>query len=94
MTHHSPDPQFYEKIKIELPAHIHDGHHLRFIIFHVAVEPKKDKKGEEGKAKSKIEVGTAWFRFINNVGRIYLGQVDLSVYVTGENSKQTTLPVN
>ena len=41
VTHHQTNPQFYEEIKIELPPNIHDGHHVKFVIYHVAVDPKK-----------------------------------------------------
>lgn len=91
MTHHQTTPQFYEEIKIELPPNVHDGHHLRFIIYHVAVDPKK-KGSIRGQSTSEdvlTEIGTAWLQLKHRDGRLVSDGVDLPVFVT---TKEKPLP--
>ena len=90
VTHHSTDPQFYEEIKIELPPHIHDGHNIRFTVFHVAVEAKGKSKKDE---RTTTEVGSSWFRLKHTDGRLFNGIYDIPVYVTGpQGEKERTIP--
>ena len=51
VTYHSKQPQFYDEIKINLPANLHPGHHLLFTFYHVNVQQTK------GKAPAEVPVG-------------------------------------
>ena len=88
VTHHQTNPQFYEEIKIELPPSIHDGHHVKFVIYHVAVDPKKTSglkgslKGNPNSEAVLIEIGTSWIQLKNRDGRLVNESKDLPVFVT------------
>ncbi|CAJ0931690.1 unnamed protein product [Ranitomeya imitator] len=38
VLHHNQCPEFYDEIKIELPLHLHQKHHLLFTFFHVSCD--------------------------------------------------------
>ncbi|TKC40114.1 hypothetical protein EI555_016190 [Monodon monoceros] len=38
VSHHNQNPEFYDEIKIELPIHLHQKHHLLFTFYHVSCE--------------------------------------------------------
>ncbi|KAL2304287.1 hypothetical protein Nmel_013032 [Mimus melanotis] len=38
VLHHNQSPEFYDEIKIELPIHLHQKHHLLFTFYHVSCE--------------------------------------------------------
>ena len=61
MSHHQTCPQFYEEIKVELPPNIHDGHHVKIVIYHVSVDPKKTPK-KSGMESVLTEIGSSWIR--------------------------------
>ncbi|KAJ3585738.1 hypothetical protein NHX12_014457 [Muraenolepis orangiensis] len=37
VLHHNQSPEFYDEIKMELPVHVHDKHHLLFTFYHVSL---------------------------------------------------------
>ncbi|XP_013917046.1 PREDICTED: dedicator of cytokinesis protein 11-like [Thamnophis sirtalis] len=38
VLHHSQSPEFYDEIKIQLPMHLHQKHHLLFTFYHISCE--------------------------------------------------------
>ena len=73
MSHHQTCPQFYEEIKVELPPNIHDGHHVKIVIYHVSVDPKKMPK-KSGTESVLTEIGSTWIRLRQIDGRLDLKQ--------------------
>ena len=43
VTWHNKNPDFYEEIKIRLPAKIGDQHHLKFTFYHISCQKKADQ---------------------------------------------------
>ncbi|GJQ82839.1 hypothetical protein Trydic_g13541 [Trypoxylus dichotomus] len=55
VLHHNTFPTWYEEIKIRLPIHLHQNHHLLFTFYHISCEiAKKRENGVENC------VGYAW----------------------------------
>ncbi|XP_071850435.1 dedicator of cytokinesis protein 7-like isoform X2 [Apostichopus japonicus] len=42
VTYHSKSPEFYEEIKIKLPADLKDTNHLLFTFYHISCQKKQD----------------------------------------------------
>ncbi|XP_062523379.1 dedicator of cytokinesis protein 9-like [Corticium candelabrum] len=64
VLYHSSTPTFYEEVKINLPVHLHERHHLLFTFFHVAVEaPKGSRHGKLPAVESVI--GYSWLRLLD-----------------------------
>ena len=42
VTYHNKSPDFYEEIKIALPADLADYHHLLFTFYHISCQRKQD----------------------------------------------------
>lgn len=45
VTYHNKYPDFYEEIKIKLPAKLTDAHHLLFTFYHISCQSKKNESG-------------------------------------------------
>ncbi|CAH2294063.1 dedicator of cytokinesis 8 isoform X1 [Pelobates cultripes] len=41
VTYHNKAPDFYEEVKIKLPAHLTKKHHLLFTFYHISCQPKQ-----------------------------------------------------
>jgi hypothetical protein len=64
VLYHSSNPNFYEEVKISLPVHLHERHHLLFTFYHVAVEPPKGARhGKLPPVESVI--GYSWLRLLD-----------------------------
>ncbi|KAK6480503.1 dedicator of cytokinesis protein 11 isoform X1 [Huso huso] len=65
VLHHNQNPEFYDEIKIELPVHLHDRHHLLFTFYHVSCE--YNSKGTT-KKRDAVEsmVGCAWLPLLKD----------------------------
>ena len=44
VTYHNRSPDFYEEIKIKLPADLDDRHHLLFTFYHISCQKKQEAK--------------------------------------------------
>ncbi|XP_076828066.1 dedicator of cytokinesis protein 11 isoform X3 [Brachyhypopomus gauderio] len=77
VLHHNQSPEFYDEIKIELPVHIHEKHHLLFTFYHISCEVsnKPSSKKREG---VETLVGYAWTTLLNS-GRIQSSDLQLPV---------------
>ncbi|CAJ0935491.1 unnamed protein product [Ranitomeya imitator] len=77
VLHHNQCPEFYDEIKIELPLHLHQKHHLLFTFFHVSCDI--NSKGSSKKHDSaETPVGYSWIRLLKE-GRIITYDQQLSV---------------
>ena len=60
-------PDFYEEIKIKLPARLGDGHHLLFTFYHISCQRKDTQQAIE------TPIGYTWLPLLRD-GRIVTGQ--------------------
>ena len=71
VTYHSKNPDFYDEVKLSLPARLHEKHHLLFTFFHIQC---KDSSKSSGAGKDEpAAVGYAWFPLMKQK-RIQTGQ--------------------
>ncbi|XP_028405691.1 dedicator of cytokinesis protein 9-like isoform X2 [Dendronephthya gigantea] len=82
VLHHCTNPTFYDEIKICLPVHVHEKHHLFFKFHHVSCEQKKAASGSNasvrGKAAVESEVGYAWLPLLKD-GRVAHSELSIPV---------------
>ncbi|KAK6167208.1 hypothetical protein SNE40_021299 [Patella caerulea] len=95
VSHHSTTPDFTEEVKIALPTHLHDQHHILFRFYHVSCEASKtgNRSSSAGvKKKDNIEfpVGYAWLPLLQDGGRVNVGDQSLSVAVSLPNGYMTS----
>ncbi|XP_030886778.1 dedicator of cytokinesis protein 11 [Leptonychotes weddellii] len=77
VLHHNQNPEFYDEIKIELPIHLHQKHHLLFTFYHVSCEI--NTKGTTKKQDTvETPVGFAWVPLLKD-GRIITFEQQLPV---------------
>uniref|UniRef100_A0AAR2LMS3 Dedicator of cytokinesis 11 n=1 Tax=Pygocentrus nattereri TaxID=42514 RepID=A0AAR2LMS3_PYGNA len=77
VLHHNQSPEFYDEIKIELPVHVHEKHHILFTFYHISCElsNKASSKKREG---VETLVGYAWTPLLKD-GRIQFSDLHLPV---------------
>uniref|UniRef100_A0A8C1QNA9 Dedicator of cytokinesis 10 n=1 Tax=Cyprinus carpio TaxID=7962 RepID=A0A8C1QNA9_CYPCA len=68
VLHHSQNPDFYDEVKIELPTHLHEKHHLLFSFYHVTCDINA-KTGSKKKEALETPVGYAWLPLLKD-GRV------------------------
>uniref|UniRef100_A0A8B9TUG0 Dedicator of cytokinesis 11 n=1 Tax=Anas platyrhynchos TaxID=8839 RepID=A0A8B9TUG0_ANAPL len=68
VLHHNQSPEFYDEIKIELPIHLHQKHHLLFTFYHVSCEINT-KATSKKQDTVETQVGYAWVPLLKD-GRI------------------------
>ncbi|XP_041883612.1 dedicator of cytokinesis protein 11 isoform X3 [Corvus kubaryi] len=68
VLHHNQSPEFYDEIKIELPIHLHQKHHLLFTFYHVSCEIST-KATSKKQDTVETQVGYAWVPLLKD-GRI------------------------
>ncbi|CAB4020820.1 Hypothetical predicted protein, partial [Paramuricea clavata] len=82
VLHHCTNPTFYDEIKICLPVHLHNRHHLLFTFYHVSCEQKKAASGAHASIKGKpaveMQVGYAWLPLLKD-GRIVHSELSIPV---------------
>eukprot|EP01137_Pigoraptor_chileana_P018685 Opistho-2@78585 len=67
VTYHNKAPDFYEEVKIALPAKITARHHIRFTFFHVSCQPPKKAHVPES---VDTPIGYAWMPLLAPDGRL------------------------
>ncbi|NXQ53457.1 DOC11 protein, partial [Anthoscopus minutus] len=77
VLHHNQSPEFYDEIKIELPIHLHQKHHLLFTFYHVSCEINT-KATSKKQDTVETQVGFAWAPLLKD-GRIVTLERHLSV---------------
>ncbi|XP_047738300.1 dedicator of cytokinesis protein 7 isoform X2 [Hyalella azteca] len=60
VTYHTKSPDYYDEIKVKLPAVLGDQHHLLFTFYHVSCQRKADEKTIE------TPVGYTWLPIYRN----------------------------
>ncbi|XP_029941192.1 dedicator of cytokinesis protein 11 isoform X2 [Salarias fasciatus] len=77
VLHHNQSPEFYDEVKLELPVHVHEKHHLLFTFYHVSCE-SGSKAG--GKKRDGVEslVGYSWMPLLKD-GRMQSLELQLAV---------------
>ncbi|XP_052471934.1 dedicator of cytokinesis protein 10 isoform X1 [Carassius gibelio] len=68
VLHHSQNPDFYDEVKIELPTHLHEKHHILFSFYHVTCDINA-KTGSKKKEALETQVGYAWLPLLKD-GRV------------------------
>uniref|UniRef100_A0A674GCQ1 Dedicator of cytokinesis 11 n=1 Tax=Taeniopygia guttata TaxID=59729 RepID=A0A674GCQ1_TAEGU len=68
VLHHNQSPEFYDEIKIELPIHLHQKHHLLFTFYHVSCEINT-KATSKKQDTVETQVGFAWVPLLKD-GRV------------------------
>ncbi|KAL7979586.1 hypothetical protein Chor_004744 [Crotalus horridus] len=65
VLHHNQSPEFYDEIKIQLPIHLHQKHHLLFTFYHISCEI--NTKGTAKKQDAvETTVGFAWLPLLKD----------------------------
>lgn len=72
VLHHNTSPDFMDEVKISLPTHVHEKHHLVFTFYHVACDLNAKPTSKKGVGVETV-VGYAWFPLLIN-GRINVGE--------------------
>lgn len=77
VTYHNRTPDFYDEIKIDLPANISEFSHLLFQFYHITCQKKAKKEDETELTQF---VGVTWLPIINiNTGRVNAGEIFLPI---------------
>ncbi|XP_056612154.1 dedicator of cytokinesis protein 10 isoform X2 [Triplophysa dalaica] len=80
VLHHSQNPDFYDEVKIELPTHLHEKHHLLFSFYHVTCDIAA-KTSTKKKEALETPVGYAWLPLLKD-GRLSSQEYSISVSCT------------
>ncbi|NXO05322.1 DOCK8 protein, partial [Rhinopomastus cyanomelas] len=71
ITYHNKSPDFYEEVKIKLPAKLTEKHHLLFTFYHISCQPKQG-------ASVETLLGYSWLTILLN-DRLQTGHYCLPV---------------
>ncbi|XP_063043181.1 dedicator of cytokinesis protein 7-like isoform X2 [Engraulis encrasicolus] len=73
VIYHDKSPEFYEEMKMRIPANLTDNHHLLFTFYHISCQPKQNTPLE-------TPVGYTWIPLMQH-GRLRTGTFSLPVSV-------------
>ncbi|KAJ0057836.1 hypothetical protein NL108_002959, partial [Boleophthalmus pectinirostris] len=73
VIYHNKTPEFYEEMKMKIPANLTDNHHLLFTFYHISCQPKQNTPLE-------TPVGYTWIPLMQH-GRLRTGSFSLPVSV-------------
>ncbi|XP_072532651.1 dedicator of cytokinesis protein 7 isoform X4 [Salminus brasiliensis] len=73
VIYHDKSPEFYEEVKMKIPANLTDNHHLLFTFYHISCQPKQNTPLE-------TPVGYTWIPLMQH-GRLRTGTFSLPVSV-------------
>ncbi|XP_030646757.1 dedicator of cytokinesis protein 7 [Chanos chanos] len=73
VIYHDKTPEFYEEVKMKIPANLTDNHHLLFTFYHISCQPKQNTPLE-------TPVGYTWIPLMQH-GRLRTGSFSLPVSV-------------
>ncbi|XP_067089899.1 dedicator of cytokinesis protein 7-like isoform X7 [Osmerus mordax] len=73
VIYHNKSPEFYEEVKMKIPANLTDNHHLLFTFYHISCQPKQNTPLE-------TPVGYTWIPLMQH-GRLRTGSFSLPVSV-------------
>uniref|UniRef100_A0A8C2EY00 Dedicator of cytokinesis 11 n=1 Tax=Cyprinus carpio TaxID=7962 RepID=A0A8C2EY00_CYPCA len=77
VLHHNQSPDFYNEIKIELPVHVHEKHHVLFTFYHISCE-LGNKTATKKRDGVETLVGYSWAPLLKD-GRIQSSELQLPV---------------
>ncbi|XP_048826602.1 dedicator of cytokinesis protein 9-like isoform X4 [Brienomyrus brachyistius] len=77
VLHHQQNPEFYDEIKMELPAQLTEKHHLLFTFFHVGCD-SNSKTSTKKKDPVETQVGCAWLPLLKD-GRVVMSEQQVPV---------------
>ncbi|XP_055884538.1 dedicator of cytokinesis protein 7-like isoform X6 [Biomphalaria glabrata] len=75
VTYHNKSPDFYEEVKMKLPAKLTETHHLLFTFYHISCQVKKNEP-----TPTEVPVGYTWLPLYRD-GRLTSGDFFLPVSV-------------
>uniref|UniRef100_A0A3B3VZK5 C2 DOCK-type domain-containing protein n=1 Tax=Poecilia latipinna TaxID=48699 RepID=A0A3B3VZK5_9TELE len=81
VTYHNKSPDFYEEVKLSLPARLTERHHLLFTFYHISCQQKQNQSGN-----CETLIGYSWLPILN-CDRLQTGQFCLPIVLE-------RLPVN
>uniref|UniRef100_A0A672RT21 Dedicator of cytokinesis 8 n=1 Tax=Sinocyclocheilus grahami TaxID=75366 RepID=A0A672RT21_SINGR len=73
VTYHNRSPDFYDEIKIRLPARLTEKHHLLLTFYHISCQQKQNQTGSVESL-----IGYSWLPMLNN-DRLQTGQQCLPI---------------
>ncbi|XP_041753155.1 dedicator of cytokinesis protein 8 isoform X1 [Coregonus clupeaformis] len=68
VTYHNKSPDFYEEVKMALPARLTERHHLLFTFYHISCQQKQNQTGA-----SEALIGYSWLPILST-DRLQTGQ--------------------
>uniref|UniRef100_UPI003AAE01D7 dedicator of cytokinesis protein 8 n=1 Tax=Centroberyx gerrardi TaxID=166262 RepID=UPI003AAE01D7 len=73
VTYHNKSPDFYEEVKLALPARLTERHHLLFTFYHISCQQKQNQSGS-----CETLIGYSWLPMLSN-DRLQTGQYCLPI---------------
>ncbi|KAE8292050.1 Dedicator of cytokinesis protein 8 [Larimichthys crocea] len=73
VTYHNKSPDFYEEVKLALPARLTERHHVLFTFYHISCQQKQNQSGS-----CETLIGYSWLPILNN-DRLQTGQFCLPI---------------
>uniref|UniRef100_A0A4W6D4N4 Dedicator of cytokinesis 11 n=1 Tax=Lates calcarifer TaxID=8187 RepID=A0A4W6D4N4_LATCA len=80
VLHHNQSPEFYDEVKIELPVHVHEKHHILFTFYHISCESSSKASSKKREGVESL-VGYSWMPLLKD-GRMQSLEPQLSVAAT------------
>ncbi|XP_041841346.1 dedicator of cytokinesis protein 11 isoform X2 [Melanotaenia boesemani] len=80
VLHHNQSPEFYDEVKIELPVHVHEKHHILFTFYHISCESSSKASSKKRDGVESL-VGYSWMSLLKD-GRMQSSELQLPVAAT------------
>uniref|UniRef100_A0A669CIG9 Dedicator of cytokinesis 11 n=1 Tax=Oreochromis niloticus TaxID=8128 RepID=A0A669CIG9_ORENI len=80
VLHHNQSPDFYNEVKIELPVHVHEKHHILFTFYHISCESSSKASSKKRDGVESL-VGYSWMPLLKD-GRMQSLEFQLPVAAT------------
>uniref|UniRef100_A0A7N8XCL2 Dedicator of cytokinesis 11 n=1 Tax=Mastacembelus armatus TaxID=205130 RepID=A0A7N8XCL2_9TELE len=80
VLHHNQSPEFYDEVKIELPVHVHEKHHILFTFYHISCESNSKASSKKREGVESL-VGYSWVPLLKD-GRMQSVELQLPVAAT------------
>ncbi|KAE8278918.1 Dedicator of cytokinesis protein 11 [Larimichthys crocea] len=80
VLHHNQSPEFYDEVKIELPVHMHEKHHVLFTFYHISCESSSKASSKKREGVESL-VGYSWMPLLKD-GRMQSVELQLPVAAT------------
>ncbi|XP_072231929.1 dedicator of cytokinesis protein 11 isoform X2 [Leuresthes tenuis] len=80
VLHHNQSPEFYDEVKIELPVHMHEKHHILFTFYHISCDSSTKASSKKRDGVESL-VGYSWMP-LHKDGKMQSSEVQLPVAAT------------